>query len=137
MTLSYRDFVDGLEALSVTGVTRVYQGPPTELNEADLPSMWVQLPQGTEIPLAFGGSGYEVRLQAEVVIAVENLSLETQTVNFNAAVDMLDNLTTALRGSAAHALGISGPTSWTVRQGGVQVGRFLYWAITATVEVIG
>jgi hypothetical protein len=130
---TFRDFVDTLEAVTVTGVTRHYtQGVPASLTDADLPAKWVQFPRGTEGALVFGEHGGRQTLSCDIVIAVVSTAQSIQGENFDLTVDLMDNLMTALL-----AMGLCDFKSrWSsnIRQTVVQVAGFDYWAIVCTVE---
>lgn len=127
-------FVNALEALSVTGVTKTYsEGPPRSLNTAQLPAMWVQLPWADDRPLTFGTQGGWPTLRAEIVIAYEVVAQSVQTANFTGTVTQIDNLNTAIRAAGATDFCKSG-VEWEVRQDIVLVGEYQYWAVIATVE---
>jgi hypothetical protein len=136
--ITYRAWVDGLEALTVSGVTRRFsQGQPAALNTADLPAQWVQIPvpAGEESGLAFGGSGMERTVRADLVVALEPVGQSTQPANFDAAVSMLDSISAALEGDTAHELATGSP-EWTMRLAIIQVAGNLYWAVVATAQAI-
>ena len=53
-----REFVDALEAITITGVNRQWtQGPPTQANDADVPCSYVKLPNSSEGPLVLQNQG--------------------------------------------------------------------------------
>jgi hypothetical protein len=134
---SLATFVDGLEALTISGVTKKFtQGPPGAARSVQLPAQYVQFPNPAlaENGLAFGGAGYDAMLRAELVVLVEAKGQNTQPVNFDATVAMVDAVTAALQGSAAHNLASGSPT-WNIRVGVETVAGVEYWAVVATVEV--
>ena len=136
MGITYRAFVDGLEALEVEGVAEAFtQGPPASMVSVNLPAMWVQLPGGAEKGLVFGGAGEDLTLRAELVVLVDAVAQSTQGENFDATVDMLDAVTAALQSDDAHTLATGSPT-WTIRTATVPIGNIDYWAVVATVEVL-
>ncbi len=128
---TYASFVSGLVALSVTGVERKYAYPPTALNTADLPAMWPGLPGGNEGHMTFQTSGGWPELTCDLIIAVEPVAQNTQSVNYAAMITAMDNLSTALRTAS---IGRSTLT-WTIT-GNVQiaVAGSTYWAVIATVS---
>lgn len=134
MATTYNQVVDGLEALTVTGVTRKYtSGPPASLSSADLPAQFVLMPSGEEDPAAVGTGSEWPRMAADLVIATEAVGQNTMAANYDALVDQCDNLVTALRGLD---LGKVRP-SWSIRLAIVTVARVEYWAVVARVEVQG
>ncbi len=129
MSMTYASFIDAIEALSVTGITRTFQGPPSSLNTTDLPAMWVQQPDGEEEPLSFGAAGGWITLRADVLVAIEPVAQSIQEANFANQVTMLDNLASALRGAdigkAQH--------TWSIRGVTITVGGTTYWGAAARV----
>jgi len=130
---TYRSFVDGLEALVVTGVVRRYtSGPPAgSTGVADTPAQYVRYPGGEEIAIVFGEQGGWPTLRAELVILVEAVAQSTQVRNFDLTVDMMDNLTTALQGATCIT---KTKLRWSVRMGEDLVAGTAYWAVIASVE---
>lgn len=135
LTITFRSFVDTLEAVTVTGVERHFtQGPPTDLSTAMLPAKWLHNIQGGEGPLVFGEQGgRQGSMSAEIWIAVGPTVQNTQGANFDNSVDLMDNLVTALR-----AMGLCDIRSkWniniilTVRA----IAGIEYWTIICTVSV--
>lgn len=136
---TYRAFVDGLEALTVTGVVHAFtSGPPASLPTAQLPAMWVDFPgEGgrTEDGWTFQAEGGWPALKATVVIAYEAVEQGLRGVTFDGVVDMVDNLATALHGATTLT---KGSLKFTITPNvQIAVGTFLYWGLVATVEGTG
>jgi len=129
-------FVDALEALTVTGVIKTYEGPPRSLQTANLPAFWVQIPHGEETAMTFGTHGGWPTLIADVVIAYEPVAQNLQDANFEATITQLDNLNAALRAAGATDLGKSF-IEWTIRQDMIMVAENYYWAVIATITARG
>ena len=131
-----REFVDNLEAITITGVVRQYtQGPPTSANDADMPCSYVKLPRIDEGPMVLQNQGGWPTLRATHVILVEAVVQNLQPVNFDAAVDMMDEMSTALRGTDAECGTLAkSPITWSQRQGIETVAGVEYWAIFTDVE---
>ena len=129
---TYVEYVDGLEALVVSGVTRRYtSGPPLSLNTADLPAQWAQLPAGESEAMVLGdasGSRWPT-FNADLIVAIEAVGQSTGGVNFDAAVAMMENLRTRLELTDL----TEAPLSWAMRQAIVTVGRQDFWAIICSV----
>jgi len=126
--------ITALSAMSVTGVTRVYAYPPTSLNNADLPAMWVQLPtMDSGRPLVLSAASGWPRLTVDVIIAVEPVGTGTQAANFAAQVTLLDALDAAL---AATDIGKARP-DWRITAGGVTIAGNDFWALRAEVNIHG
>ena len=130
---TYRAFVDGLEAISVTGVVRSYtQGPPSgAAGVTDCPAQYVRAPAGDESPVVFGSQGGFPTMTAELVILVEPVGQNRQPENFDDTVDMMDALTTALQ--AADCV-TKAKLRWSIRQTIDTVAGLDYWAVVASVE---
>lgn len=129
---TYVEFVDGLEALVVSGVTRRYMsGPPLSLNTADLPAQWIQLPAGESEAMVLGdasGSRWPT-FNADLIIAIEAVGQSTGGANFDAAVATMENLRTRLELTDL----TEAPLSWAMRQVVVTVAKNDYWAIICSV----
>ena len=130
------ELLDALEALSVTGVTKTFQGPPRKLDTAQLPAKWVQLPTVEEGGMTFGTHGGWPTLRAELVIAYQAVGQDLQENNFQGAVTQLDRLLTAFRGVAPTGMGKS-HLEWEGRQDLVTVGEVPFWAVIAIVTARG
>ena len=130
---TYVEYVNGLEALVVTGVTRRYtSGPPLSLSTADLPAQWVQLPAGESEAMVLGdasGSRWPT-FNADLIIAIEAVGQNTGGANFDAAVTMLESLRTRLELTDL----TEAPLSWSMRQAIVTVAGQDFWAIVCAVK---
>ena len=133
---TYRSFVDALEALEITGVVREYHnGPPSAQPEtSDTPAQYVRYPGSDEVPIVFGEGGGWPTLRAELVVLVEQVGQSTQGRNFDATVDMMDNMATALRGATCMT---KSHVRWSLRQIIDTVAGKAYWAVVAAVEGSG
>ena len=132
--ITFRDFVDTLEAVTVTGVERHFtRGPPAKLEDAMLPAKWIMNLRDTEEPLVFGEQGgNQTAMSADIYIAVGPTVQNTQGANFDNAVDLMDNLKTALRaeGLCSYKSKLTFNTRLTV----VAVAGIDYWTIICTVS---
>lgn len=130
---TFRSFVDALEDISVTGVVRRYErGPPSGApSTADTPAQYVRYPAGDEIPLVFGEQGGWPTLRAELVLLVEPVGQSKQGRNFDLTVDMMDNLTAALRGLSCIT---KSKIRWSIRQAIDTVAGQAYWAVVASIQ---
>jgi len=133
---TYRSFVDNLEALTITGVVRQYtQGPPLGATGVpDCPAQYVRYPGATEAVTTFGAHGGWPTLRAELVVLVEPVGQNTAPANFDATVDMMDNLSEALR---ALTCIVKSKMRWNIRQTMEEVAGMQYWAVVASVEGSG
>jgi len=126
---TYTDFVQALEALVVTGVTRRLSAPPDALRTADLPTQWAQIASGDEAPITFQTMGGWPSLRVEVIIAYQPIAQGTAAESHTGALGIMDNLVTALRGFTASR----GPVLWSVRVAAIAVAGVEYWAVLAEV----
>ena len=129
-------FVNALEALDITGITKTFQGPPRKIDTAELPAKWVQLPRASEGALTFGTHGGWPELVADLVIAYEPVGQSLQSANFQNTITQLDNVNAALRGAGVTDLGKS-HIEWEIRQDIVEVAEVQFWAVVATVTARG
>ena len=131
-----RTFIDALEAITITGVAHQYtQGPPASANDADMPCSYVKLPRIDEGPMVLQNQGGWPTLRATHVILVEAVVQNLQPVNFDAAVDMMDEMSAALRGGDATCGTLAkSHLTWSQRQGIETVAGHDYWAIFTDVE---
>ena len=132
----FRVFVDSLEAMTVTGVSRNYtQGPPLGApTDADIPALFVRYPTANEARTTFGTHGGWPTFRVDVVVAVKAVGQDTAPANFDATVDMMDNLSTALRTESCIVLS---KMAWTIKQSIEEVAGQPYWAVVASVEGSG
>jgi hypothetical protein len=132
---TYTAFVNGLEALVVTGVTtRLSQSAPLGLNSADLPVQWVAAPSGSDAAITAKAEGGWKTLRANLIIAYEAAGQDTGPANFVGTVTMLDNLESALCGATTLC---QGPLHWEIKIATVSVAGVNYWAAIASVEGSG
>jgi len=134
-TTTLRTFVDNIEALSVTGVTTDFtQGPPTKLETAQLPAKWVDRVGGNEAPLVFGGTAGNSTLYGTLYIAVGPVAQSTQGSNFDLAVDIYDNLMTALRAVTTRCWPGGYKATFQPRVTNIAVGEVMYWAVVMDIS---
>jgi len=127
--MTYTEYAAMLAGLDVTGVTKRYTSPPTQLSTAQLPAQWPRLPSGeTQIATLTGGAGLP-SLSCDLVIAVEVVAQNTQPANYAKALGIIDALQAA---SATEALD-NVVDSWQMRLETDVLGDTLYWVIVATV----
>lgn len=135
---SYTDFVTALSALTVSGVVRQYTEPPRAVSSADLPVSYTRLPSGEEPPLTTGDrAGGWPTLTAELVVLVQAIEQNNQQPNYTDTLNMMDNVSAALRGVTTKVLAMSKP-SWQIRIDIVSLNeQTAYWAVIATVTARG
>lgn len=128
---SYATFVAALTDLTITGVTRVHDEPPHQLNTADLPAMYPRLPEQENEVISLGGTVGLATRTCELVFLVEPAMQNTNAANFAATVALVDAIETALTG-----LSVGSIDRWTIRQETATFGDTPYWALVASVEAM-
>ncbi len=129
------DFYYALSRMTVTGVGRNYEYQPDALTTADLPALWVELPDGN----AGADSGWASACRGtgksrvgRVVVAIEAAGQDTPGPNTRAVVKMMDALEVALDALAYPFVDYSMSGSEPIVAGLTQ-----YWGVTATVTIRG
>ncbi len=134
---SYNDFVNNLGDIVISGIQRRFDGPPASVATADLYCSFPRAVEGEEGPITVQASGGWPTFRAQLVIILVPAAQDTSPLNHAKVVDMIDNVSTALRGvmpSDTLSLG-RGPISWTlVLSSSEVVGNTQYWALVTTVE---
>lgn len=132
------DFYMNLGNISITGVNRKFDYPPTALASPDLPAKWVQTPSAEEGPMTFGTHGGWPTLAGQLVIATASFSEGIQSQNYANVLAMSDAVLTALRSVDVTALNLGkARLTWTVSVGQVTVGGNPYWAVIADIQGAG
>lgn len=88
-------WLDGIQAMTVTGVKRKYDYPPTSLSTADLPASWPLLFDVNK-QVVIGCNDLNKTRTCSFYIALEPIAQNRQAVNYEATITMLDNLETAI-----------------------------------------
>src|SRR4051794_14759540 len=94
---TYRDFVDGLINLEITGIDTEhhYDRIPEQIN--DTPSKFIRLPQGDEGPMTASGEGGWPHMRCDIVILVSPVHQNYDKPNYDLTITLIDALCTALR----------------------------------------
>ena len=132
---TYANFIANLGDLTITGVNRLYNEPPTSLNTSDLPAQWVQFPSGEENALTFGVHGGWPSFTAQLIIAYEPIAQNTHPANWSGVVSLMDSTVTALRNAVGTVA--KGKLTWIINPGTVEVANTIYWAVIADVTGYG
>ncbi len=116
----------GIQAMSVTGVTKTYTYPPTSLNTADLPAAWPH-----QFDMSLGNiisscSDLNKARTCNYFIALEPTPQSTQSANYEAMIAMVDNLETAIQ-----ALTVMEFVTFTIRSVIVTIAGGEYWGLEA------
>lgn len=130
----YTDFATALGSMTVTGVTKKVTSPPTQINTAQLPMLYVRLPTGANtVAVLSGGMGLK-QAGCEVVILVEPILQSTAPVNFALCLSLMDALEAALTTLVADG----DINEWSIRQDVEATSESTaYWALIATVQGSG
>lgn len=134
---TFRELIDGLEALSITGVTTNFAaGPPSEVKPAQLPAKWLDIPHGNERPSYAGVEGGTRTMSVDLVVALEQVIRDISTpASFDTIVTMMDNIATALRGYSSPLMG---PMTWQSRITIVPIGQtWAFWCVVTTISGLG
>ena len=129
---TYSQFLSALAALPVEGVNRRYQTPPLSLNRADLPAQWVQAGDGESAAITLDGGQWPL-FRAQLIIAVEALAQSVLFDSYGQAIEMMDNVHTAL----TQARLAKSRTVWHISLSSLSVADVEYLAVIAAVEASG
>lgn len=137
MSTPFVTFCGQLATLSVTGVSRTYAYPPPQVSTADMPLLYVRLPQGDAPIISLTGRTGLYTLRCDVVVVMEPLPQNLTTTNYTATLTMMDALVTALdthrAGASANDWGI---LSYTIRGEWNTIGESSYWTVIAEIEAL-
>ena len=129
---TYAAFVAALAAIDIAGVNREYGAPPKQIHT--LPAQFPRLPTGGADIVAFSSAIGLSAATCELVIVIEAVQQNLQTVNYALALTLLDATETALTTNAA-TLGLD---SWSLEVQRAALGDgTAYWMLIATVEASG
>ena len=127
--MTYTEYAAMLAGLTIAGVTKAYNAPPTQLSMAQLPAQWPRLPIGETTIATMTGTAGLPSLSCDLVVAVETYGQNTQPANYAKSLALIDALQTAL---TAEALG-GVVDSWNLRIDAEQIGDTAYWVLVASV----
>lgn len=129
--MTYSEFVTAISSLSVTGVRKKFDAPPSQLSTAALPAMYPRFPEGSGEVVALDGSSGISSFACELAIVVNPGAQDRNDVNYAAAVALMSALDEALRAEAADEDYID---RWSMRLDVEPIGEVMYWVIIARVE---
>lgn len=128
-------FYYALSRMTVTGVARNYEYEPDSLATADLPALWVTLPDGDNGQASNWATACEATGKsrtARVIVAVEAAGQDTPAPNTRAVLKIMDALEAALDALAypfvEYTMSGSEPIVTALTQ---------YWGVTANVTIRG
>ena len=116
----------GIQAMSVTGVTKTYSYPPTSLNTADLPAAWPHQFDMSLNNIISSCSDLNKARTCNYFIALEPTPQSTQSANYETMIAMVDNLETAIQ-----ALTVMEFVTFTIRSVIVTIAGGEYWGLEA------
>lgn len=119
-------WLSGIQAMSVTGVTKTYSYPPTSLNTADLPAAWPHQFDMNLNNIISSCSDLNKARTCNYFIALEPTPQSTQSANYEAMIAMVDNLETAIQ-----ALTVMEFVTFTIRSVIVTIAGGEYWGLEA------
>lgn len=131
--MTYSEFVSALAGITVDGVNKRYDYPPSQLSTAVMPAMYPRLPESRTEVVAFDGSAGVKACACELVIVVNPGAQSRNDANFGTTVDLMDALDDALR-TAAEDADTDFIDKWSMRLTVEPIGEVLYWLIVARVE---
>lgn len=134
---TYAQFMAALGALSVTGVSKTYgygETPPASLNAADLPALWINLPEGDQRQMvSFASNDQWPTFSADIIVAVQPVAHKTAAEGLQATVEMMDAVTVAL----ADARPAKTRPGWTQVARVVTVANIDYLAVVVRITASG
>lgn len=131
--MTYTSFLASLRALTVTGVTKKFNAPPSQISSAMLPAMYPLLPEGNTEVATFSSATGMLNVACDLVIVVGALGQSTSIPNMDATIELMDALHTALDTAAA----AGNFDRWSMRMETDLIGETAYWRIVARVEASG
>lgn len=128
--MSLATFAADIADMTVSGVVRKYTAPPDQVNHADLPCSYPRLPEAERETVTLTSETGLRSMAIELVVVVEAIQQGLNTVNFPAAVGLIDALDTALTTEAAAGV----VDSWATRLDADYIGDTAYWLLVCRVE---
>lgn len=130
---TYAQFINAIQALTVTDVKRKWEEPPRKFNAADLPCSFCMFPSGDNAPLSYSGPREFAAREVDFIVIYADTAA-TADAPFTDTVAMMDKVETAL---LTLSVGQSKPT-WNIRsQLYLEAGDRRYWAVIATIRGTG
>jgi hypothetical protein len=123
-------WLDAIQALRPTGVTRFYAQQPRSLTTSDLPAAWPMLPSVSRgEPLATCGDGEKVRTLGYMV-AINPINQDIPSENPEAAAPIVDALETAFETLESTMIFIEYEIATSAE---IAVAGTAYWGLECTV----
>lgn len=133
---TYATFWSNLAGLTITDVTRTYDHPPESVNEADMPVQFVDFAElPSEMHISFDGGGGWPTYRGRLVVLIGPVVQDTQNMNYDACITMMDNIANALR---TNACGLAKTAAnWEMRVVNETIAGIVYWGVETIVESSG
>ena len=127
-------FLEAIRKITVKGVRRQYEEPPTSLNTADLPALFPLMPGGALGDKIVSCWNTNKTRRIALVLAYEPKGQGTQAQNYAAIAGHMDNLETAIDGLEKSQGGtLANFIEYDIEAGFIQVGSIEYWCIVAEI----
>ena len=127
-------FVTAMSGLTVTGVVRSFTYKPASVHTADLPALYVELPDaGSGDSIVSTCNDLGKTRAVELVVLLQTINQEQEEPNYDVTVTMMDSLESALdtyEGTSDLIL------DYEISAGGRPVGDAYFWAAVASVTGI-
>lgn len=122
-------FVTAIQGMTITGVNKHFDEPPTSIFEGDLPVAFPMMPSGSLGERVVSCVNNNKVRNISFVICVEAVGLDIQSIKYAKLAPMMDYLETAL-----DALTIANFIDYSISAtGGYQVAGNTYWALVADI----
>ena len=121
-----------LAALTPTGVARVYDHPPNDVEVADLPAMWPDGFSADHDFQTYSGPLVRVERTADLVVAVKPLGMATNDERQDARITIADALADELDDDDLTGFQITG---LSIKSDSVTINGVAYVGLIATVTV--
>ena len=120
-----------LSGLTVSGVTKAQTAAPLTVNTADLPLLFTRLPTQASQTVTLNGNQSLRQGTMELVILIEPVRQDLNSLNYGKALALADAVYTALAANVV-ALGLDEFSSEVIQDA---VGNSTYWMLVTTVQV--
>lgn len=127
--MTYAEYTALLAGLAVTGVTRRFNSPPSQLSTAQLPAQWPRLPVGETNVVTVSGGIDLPEITCDLVVVIEAMGQNTQPSNWTKAIGIIDAMHMTLTDEANNGI----LDRWTLRLQPEVIGETAFWVIAATV----
>lgn len=127
--MTFVEFVQAIQSLTVAGVARHYEEPPESLSTADLPASFPMMPRGGRERAVTTCTANDKTRSIDFIVVIEAIGQGTQASRYDQIAALADATEAAID---AADLGIF-PT-YTINTGIVDVAGGSYLAITAAIE---